>query len=95
VSEKSVFIRAHLWLKIFAWFAYFAVQNVSETSPQRGDGFILNGLWWLASNHQSRRKGTDEQRRGIIYASHPPFYDDSDTGLAGGLLELGQGENAL
>ncbi len=46
----------------------------------------MNGLWWLASKHQSRQKGTDEERRGIIYASHPPFDDDSDTGLAGGLL---------
>jgi hypothetical protein len=31
----------------------------------------------------------------IIYAPHHPFYDDTDTGLAGGLLELGQGQNAL
>jgi len=31
----------------------------------------------------------------LFYASYYQFYDDTDTGLAGGLLELGQGQNAL
>jgi hypothetical protein len=31
----------------------------------------------------------------LFYASHHLFDDDTDTGLAGGLLELGQGQNAL
>jgi hypothetical protein len=29
------------------------------------------------------------------HATHHPFDDDTDTRLAGGLLELGQGQNVL
>ena len=37
---------ARFWDSILwrAWEANFAVQNVSDTSPRRGEGFILNGF---------------------------------------------------
>jgi len=43
----------------------------------------------------SDRKEPENNAGELFYASYHPFYDDTDTGLAGGLLELGQGQNVL
>jgi hypothetical protein len=54
----------------------------------------LNGSSRMDSNHQDRR-GLMKNVGELFYETHHPFDDDTDTGLAGGLLELGQGQNVL
>jgi len=71
-----------------------AVALIQRQPPHSGEGIILNGLSRAGSNHQDRRELMKNAGE-LFYATHHSFDDDADTGLAGGLLELGQGPDAV